>query len=76
MIKGVDHINRFVREISYFLIRAIFIASVNIFDHEKPVEVEEKEEEKDEENKDEDKEEVKVDELQKTVQDQDDEKQK
>ena len=29
--KGVDHINRFVREISYFLINAVFLASASIF---------------------------------------------
>lgn len=29
--KGVDHINRFVREISYFLIKAVYIASAKIF---------------------------------------------
>lgn len=34
VIKGVDHINRFVREISYFVIKAVFSASRNIFDHE------------------------------------------
>lgn len=28
--KGVDHINRFVREISYFVINAIFLASAQI----------------------------------------------
>ena len=28
--KGVDHINRFVREISYFLINAVFLASADI----------------------------------------------
>jgi len=31
ILKGVDHINRFVREISYFVINAIFIASKTIF---------------------------------------------
>jgi len=31
ILKGVDHINRFVREISYFVINAIFLASSNIF---------------------------------------------
>lgn len=30
IIKGVDHINRFVREISYFVLNAIFIASKEI----------------------------------------------
>jgi hypothetical protein len=30
IIKGVDHINRFVREISYFVIGAIFIASSQV----------------------------------------------
>jgi hypothetical protein len=30
IIKGVDHINRFVREISYFVLKAIFIASKEI----------------------------------------------
>ena len=30
IIKGVDHINRFVREISYFVINAIFIASAQV----------------------------------------------
>ena len=28
--KGIDHINRFVREISYFLIGAVFLASSKI----------------------------------------------
>lgn len=31
IIKGVDHINRFVREISYFVTNAIFVASKNIY---------------------------------------------
>ena len=31
IVKGVDHINRFVREISYFVINAIFQTSVHIF---------------------------------------------
>ena len=35
--KGVHHVDRSVREISFFLIRAIFIASQQIFEHEKPV---------------------------------------
>lgn len=30
IIKGVDHINRFVREISYFVINAIFLTSAKI----------------------------------------------
>lgn len=30
IIKGVDHINRFVREISYFVIHAIFLTSAKI----------------------------------------------
>lgn len=34
ILKGVDHINRFVREISYFVINAIYLASANIFDKE------------------------------------------
>jgi len=29
-MKGVDHINRFVREISYFVINAIFMTSAKI----------------------------------------------
>ena len=32
ILKGVDHINRFVREISYFVIKAIFIASEKIYE--------------------------------------------
>ena len=32
--KGVDHINRFVREISYFLIGAVFLASATILTNE------------------------------------------
>lgn len=32
--KGVDHINRFVREISYFLINAVFLASASILSSE------------------------------------------
>lgn len=32
IIKGVDHINRFVREISYFVLNAIFIASKDILE--------------------------------------------
>lgn len=36
--QGVNHINRFVREISYFVIKAIFEASKDIFQHEKPLE--------------------------------------
>lgn len=32
--RGVDHINRFVREISYFLINAVFLASVNVLSKE------------------------------------------
>jgi hypothetical protein len=30
IMKGVDHINRFVREISYFVINAIFMTSAKI----------------------------------------------
>lgn len=30
ILKGVDHINRFVREISYFVLNAIFAASKEI----------------------------------------------
>ena len=30
ILKGVDHINRFVREISYFVLNAIFLASKEI----------------------------------------------
>ena len=30
ILKGVDHINRFVREISYFVINAIFLTSAKI----------------------------------------------
>lgn len=37
VIKGVDHINRFVREISYFVIKAVFVASKDIFLHEIPL---------------------------------------
>jgi len=43
IIKGVDHINRFVREISYFVINAIFTTSALIFktgDDTKPEHVE------------------------------------
>lgn len=29
-MKGVDHINRFVREISYFVVHAIFMTSEHI----------------------------------------------
>ena len=36
--KGVDHINRFVREISYFVIHAIFETSAKILSSENPVE--------------------------------------
>lgn len=32
--KGVDHINRFVREISYFLINAVFLASSTILSNQ------------------------------------------
>ena len=35
--KGVDHINRFVREISYFVIHAIFETSAKILSSENPV---------------------------------------
>jgi len=38
IIKGVDHINRFVREISYFVIHAIFETSKHILTQENPVE--------------------------------------
>lgn len=34
--KGVDHINRFVREISYFVMHAIFSTSANILRNESP----------------------------------------
>jgi len=34
ILKGVDHINRFVREISYFVINAIFLTSKDIFTSE------------------------------------------
>jgi hypothetical protein len=35
--KGVNHINRFVREISYFVIHAIFETSARILSQEDPV---------------------------------------
>jgi hypothetical protein len=35
--KGVDHINRFVREISYFVIHAIFETSARILTYSDPV---------------------------------------
>jgi hypothetical protein len=32
--KGVDHINRFVREIAYFMINAVFVASANVLSNQ------------------------------------------
>ena len=32
--KGVNHINRFVREISYFVINAIYVSSLHVFDED------------------------------------------
>jgi hypothetical protein len=32
--RGVDHINRFVREISYFVINAVYVASAGIYTEE------------------------------------------
>lgn len=37
IIKGVDHINRFVREISYFVMHAIFETSKTILTQENPI---------------------------------------
>ena len=36
IVKGVDHINRFVREISYFVMQAIFQTSAEILRNENP----------------------------------------
>ena len=41
-MKGVEHINRFVREISYFVINAIFMTSAKILGDEEGLKDEEK----------------------------------
>ena len=44
IVKGVDHINRFVREISYFVLDAIFLASKSVLEDKENEKYEEHEE--------------------------------